>query len=80
MTLDECRGESIDGNEMMKLVMTAGKHNLKAVDLGNNDISTGGDTFIPEFLASNPILENLVLTGNYIPAGAKPRNIFGFRN
>ena len=44
---------------MMKLVMTAGKDNLKAVDLGNNDISTGGDTFIPEFLKTNPIFDNL---------------------
>ena len=80
LTLKECRGGDIDGNEMMKLIMAAGKHNLKTVDLGNNDISTGGDTFIPEFLASNPILENLRLMGNYIPAGAKPRNISGFRN
>ena len=64
LTVRGCEG--IDGYEMLQRIMAAGKYNLKTVDLGNNDISTGGDTFIPDFLASNPILENLMLTGNYI--------------
>ena len=62
-----CKGEDIDGYEMLKMIMNAGKNKLTAIDLGGNSISTGGDdTFISDFLTKNPILETLILSGNQL--------------
>jgi hypothetical protein len=46
--------------------MTAGESKLKSIDLSNNDISTGGSTFIADFLATNPVLERLFLENNQL--------------
>lgn len=44
--------------------MTAGASKLKGIDFSSNGITTGGSTFIADFLATNPILEQLVLESN----------------
>jgi len=62
--LNGCRGEDIDGYEMLKTVMNAGKEKLKVMSLTNNSISTDGGTFISDFLSADPILETLSLKGN----------------
>ena len=57
-------GEEIDGYGMLCSIMAAGANKLKSIDLSRNDIRTEGSTFIADFLATNPILEKLVLWGN----------------
>ena len=60
-----CRGDNINGYEMLKMIMNAGKTKLEEINLSNNRISaTEGGTFISDFLATNPCLENLYLDGN----------------
>ena len=44
--------------------MNAGASKLKSIDFSSNGITTGGNTFIADFLATNPILEHLVLESN----------------
>ena len=48
---------------MLRSIMTAGASKLKAIDLSSNDISTES-AFIADFLATNPILEEISLTSN----------------
>ena len=64
LELRGCKGENVVGYDMLKQIMRAGRNKLKSLDLSENSISTGGDTFIPDFLAKNPILESLNLTDN----------------
>ena len=64
LELSGCKGDRVDGYDMLQRIMRAGKSKLKFLDMSNNDISTGGDTFISEFLAGNPILESLHLRHN----------------
>jgi len=60
-------GGMINGYEMLRMLMTAGKEQLSAIDLSGNEISTGGDTFISDFLAGkNYALKNLVLKSNQL--------------
>jgi len=66
LELSGCKGDRVDGYDMLQKIMRAGKSKLKLLDMSNNDISTGGDTFISEFLADNPILESLHLRGNQL--------------
>ena len=66
LALPECRGADVDGYEMLQTVMSAGKSKLKVVDLARNNISTGGDTFISDFLRDNPMMEKLNLHGNQL--------------
>ena len=47
-------------------MMNAGKGKLTHIDLTDNSIHTGGDTFISNFLASNTILHTLLLEGNQL--------------
>ena len=62
--LDECCGEDIDGHETLRSIITAGASKLKCISLRKSRISTGGSTFIGDFLATNPILEKLKLGRN----------------
>ena len=66
LVLDECMRDNIDGYEMLQLIMNVGKGKLTHIDLTDNSIHTGGDTFISNFLTSNPILETLLLDGNQL--------------
>ena len=66
VSLDGCRGEQVDGYEMLQLIMTAGKSKLRVVNLSNNNISTDGGTFTSDFFARNPMLDTLDLSGNQL--------------
>jgi len=64
LALDDCVGEDIDGYEILKSVMRAGRTRLNLINLSDNGISSGGDTFISNFLADNHKLETLKLSNN----------------
>lgn len=64
LTLENCKGEDINGYEMLTRIMTSGKNKLKLIDLSNNQISTDVGTFISDFLSADPILKSLYLEGN----------------
>lgn len=70
LSLDACRGEDVNGYEMLKTIMNACASNkfnkLATLNLPDNNISTGGDTFISDFLARNKAmyLSSLDLTEN----------------
>ena len=64
LALCDCVGEDINGYEILKSVMLAGRTRLDLINLSDNRISTGGDTFISDFLAKNHKLESLHLTDN----------------
>ena len=67
LDLGGCCGEEVDGYETLQMIMSAGKNKeLKMVDLSNNNISTGGDTFISDFLAGNFVLNKLDLSSNQL--------------
>ena len=66
LALSGCRGEGINGYEMLQMIMKAGKRKLDVLDLSDNEISTGGDTFISDFLSSNHMLATLNLHGNQL--------------
>ena len=62
--LNGCKGEDINGCEMLKKVINAGGKKLKVIDVAEADISTKGGTFISNFLAANPLVETLNLFQN----------------
>ena len=64
--LSDCFGEGINGHDVLCSILTAGRNKLTSIVLSSNDIITEGSTFIADFLATNPILENLRLCDNYI--------------
>ena len=66
LALDNCKGDNIDGYEMLEMILNAGKRKLKVMTLSNNQISTDGGTFISDFLATDPILEAFNIEGNQI--------------
>ena len=59
-----CKGDDINGYEMLKTIMNAGRNKLKVIELCNHDISTDGGTYISDFFATNPILHTLNLEYN----------------
>jgi len=61
LSLCGCKDEDFDGYDMLQRIMRAGRTKLKSLDLGDNNIRTGGDTFISDFLAGNPMLRSLHL-------------------
>jgi len=66
LALASCKGEDINGYEMLKTVMDAGKSKLVNISLTGNQISTKGDTFISDFFATNPVLVALSLQRNQL--------------
>ena len=66
LALQRCFVADVDGYEMLKSIMSAGREKLKVLNLSENGISTGGDTFMSDFLTDNPMLETLVLTENQL--------------
>ena len=65
LDFSRCKGADIDGYEMLKMIMDAGKcKKMDTINLSNNNIITGGSTFISDFLASKPMLDSLDLFGN----------------
>ena len=64
---DMARVGGMTGYQMLRMIMPIGKEKLWAIDLSGNEISTGGDTFISDFLAgNNHALKNLVLKSNQL--------------
>jgi len=64
LAINQCFG-SVNGYEMLKLIMTDCIMNkLRSLSLRHNDINTGGDTFISDFITSNSRLSSLKLQGN----------------
>jgi len=64
---DMARVGGMTGYQMLRMIMPIGKEKLWAIDLSGNEISTGGDTFISDFLAgNNHVLKNLVLKSNQL--------------
>ena len=61
LELDHCFDDEIDGHKILCSIMTAGANKLKSIDLCSNEILTGAN-----FLATNPILEQLVLCDNLL--------------
>ncbi|KAL7527971.1 hypothetical protein ACHAXR_004415 [Thalassiosira sp. AJA248-18] len=59
-----CFGDDMAVHNILCSIMTAGASKLKKVEFGSNSISTGGSTFISDFLVTNPPLEYLELTKN----------------
>jgi len=66
--LPGCKGEDINGYEMLTRIVTAGKNKLKLINLaGNNILTEGGtSTYISDFLATNPIIHTLLLEKNQL--------------
>lgn len=61
---DGCVEDDMDGNDILCSIMTAGMWKLKKIEMSSNGIRTGGSTFISHFLATNPVLETLLLCDN----------------
>jgi len=49
--------------EVLRPIFASNKHWVR-IDLERNNIQTEGDTAIPDYIATNPPLENLYLSGN----------------
>jgi len=64
LILHGCKGEDVNGYEMFKMIMTSGRNKLKMIMLDDNSISTGGDSFISDFLSNNKKLKILSITDN----------------
>jgi len=64
LALGNCNRTDVNGYEMLKMVMNAGKNKLKTVRLYGSGISTEGGTFISDFMAKSTILVDLYLDGN----------------
>jgi len=61
-----CKGGELCGFDMLRSIINAGSNKLKDIDFSDNAISTGGSTFISDFLGTNPILRNLELRGSQL--------------
>ena len=75
------QGGEVGGYEMLQMIMSAGKDKLTTINLYDNNIRTAGDTFISDFLITNPVLQKLELESNELNddgpaaiAGALTRN------
>ena len=58
-----CFGGDINGYGLLRPLL-AGDKNFSAINLDRNHIRTGGDTAIPDYLATNPPLTHLCLANN----------------
>lgn len=64
LVLRRCVGEDITAYEMLQMVMTAGIDKLRNINVISNNIRTGGDAFISDFLLNNPNLVGIILNDN----------------
>ena len=62
--LGGCKGTDVDGYEMLRMIMSAGRNNLKTLSLMDSSINTSGDTFISDFLGKSNTLKKLCLRRN----------------
>ena len=63
--LPNCFGENVDVYSILCTLLASGKE-FSRIKLKSNDIQTGWGTEIPDFLATNPPLNRLVLTNNHL--------------
>lgn len=63
--LPKCFGENVDVYSILCTLLASGKE-FSRIKLKSNDIQTGWGTEIPDFLATNPPLNRLVLTNNHL--------------
>ncbi|KAL9186473.1 hypothetical protein ACHAXT_005711 [Thalassiosira profunda] len=59
-----CCGEGIDGLRILQRLIAAGGNKLREIVFSVNNVSTGGNTFLSDFLANNPPLKRLELGCN----------------
>ena len=64
LSLNHCIGADINGFEMLKQIITNCMNTLNGLTLHDNGISTGGDTFIADFIRSNNTLGSIRLSNN----------------
>jgi len=64
ISLQDTLGEEVDGYGMLCGLMKAGYNNLLKIDFSENDVSTNGNTFFSYLIATNPVLEELLLDSN----------------
>lgn len=64
ISLDWTVEEEVDGYGMLCGLMKAGYNNLMKIDFCDNQVSTNGNTFFSYLIATNPVLEKLILDRN----------------
>ena len=64
LILNGCKGEDIEGYEMLKTIMNSGRNKLKMLVIGDNSINTAGDSFISDFMVNNKKLTRFSITDN----------------
>ena len=55
LQLNHCCRNGVDGYELLCSIITAAASKIKYLDFSCNSVSTRGDTFLADFLATNPI-------------------------
>ena len=65
ISLVNCFGENMDAYSIFRSLLASGK-DFAHIDLGFNNIRTGGGTELPDFLATNPPLKDLFLIENHL--------------
>jgi Ran GTPase-activating protein (RanGAP) involved in mRNA processing and transport len=65
ITLENCFGENVNAYDVLCSLLTSSKQ-FSHIDLETNSIRTGGHTEIPDFLATNPPLEVLLLANKHL--------------
>eukprot|EP00578_Thalassiosira_sp_NH16_P022219 CAMPEP_0181082820 /NCGR_PEP_ID=MMETSP1071-20121207/3825_1 /TAXON_ID=35127 /ORGANISM="Thalassiosira sp., Strain NH16" /LENGTH=489 /DNA_ID=CAMNT_0023164431 /DNA_START=39 /DNA_END=1508 /DNA_ORIENTATION=+ len=63
------REGTLNGFDVLCSLLTAGEINVKNIVFSGNDVSTGGNRFISDFLATNSALEILNLSRNRLDDG-----------
>ena len=62
--LENCLGGDMNSYEVVRPLFAIGNKNWIRIDIESNNIQTKGDTAIPNYIACNPPLEYLFLSGN----------------
>ena len=65
ITLENCFGENVNAYDVLCSLLASSKQ-FSYIDLETNNIRTGGRTEIPDFLATNPPLETLLVEDNHL--------------
>ena len=66
LSLCEVGGGDDNGYQMLKMILTSGKNKLQYIQLCNNNINTGGDTVISDFISQNSCMTYLELGDNQL--------------
>ena len=63
--LEDCFGENINSYDVLRTLLDSEKQ-FTSIDFDGNNIQTGGGTEIPDFIATNPPLTDLLLESNHL--------------